>query len=129
MAFCSIYIHQSLGTQRAIKNRSWYWHQNFHWLYKVLFNIVTKVHQNEGNAFKNRETLVTLASILKQSGTSSLEYEGGGKKETFPACVLRWGKCQKRSRAECYVILVTFVRLLAWCGSNFRCIFWYFLSP
>lgn len=45
--------------------------------------IVPKVHQNEGNAFKNRPTLVTLASILKQSSTSFLEYEGGA----FPACI------------------------------------------
>lgn len=46
-------------------------------LSKFLVNmIVPEVHQNEGNAFKNRQTLVTLASILKQSCTSFLEYEG-----------------------------------------------------
>lgn len=31
-------------------------------------------------------------------------------KETFPACVLRWEELKKRNRAECYVILLTFVR-------------------
>lgn len=34
----------------------------------------------------------------------------GVEKEAFPAYILRWDKGKKRSGAECYVILLTFVR-------------------